>query len=168
MRIRAGIPAIIMGETGCGKTFLVKMFSLLYNVPQQENENNLSEDDINMNHIYILKFHSGITDKDIINFLKETKKKINQKEMKEIESYMEEFERDFEKDEKEKEKEKNNTIILIRIFKSFQKGYKSYKKEEIKKSIEKEVKNRKIIIFFDEINTCNCLGLVKNIICDKN
>ena len=30
LRIRAGIPTILMGETGCGKTYLVKMFSLLF------------------------------------------------------------------------------------------------------------------------------------------
>ena len=64
MRIRANIPTIIMGETGCGKTKLLQMFSFLYNFPQEyfidkesvENMNNFS------NYIWILRFHSGITE----------------------------------------------------------------------------------------------------------
>ena len=58
-----------------------------------------------------------------------------------------------------------------RLFRAKEKipdGYKKYNAEEIKKFIEEDIKNRKIILFFDEINTCNSLGLVKNIICDKN
>ena len=31
LRIRAGIPVIMMGETGCGKTSLIKMLSKLLN-----------------------------------------------------------------------------------------------------------------------------------------
>ena len=30
LRIRAGISTIIMGETGSGKTYLVKMFSMIF------------------------------------------------------------------------------------------------------------------------------------------
>ena len=29
LRLRAGIPTIIIGETGCGKTYLIKMFSMI-------------------------------------------------------------------------------------------------------------------------------------------
>ena len=55
LRLRAGISTIIMGETGCGKTYLIKMLSLIYG----QNEK-----------LYILKFHAGITDDMIINLLK--------------------------------------------------------------------------------------------------
>ena len=170
MRIRAGIPTIIMGETGCGKTFLVKMFSLLYNIPQREyeNEQNLSENDINLDYIYILKFHSGITDKDINNFIKRTIEKVNDKDEKECNKYINIFNKDYNKDVDLKDKEYENTFILMRIFKKFPEGYKKYNIKEVKQSIKNDIKSRKVIIFFDEINTCKCLGLVKNIICDQN
>ena len=47
-------------------------------------------------------------------------------------------------------------------------GYKKYDKEKMKREIENKIKRRKVIIFFDEINTCKSLGLVKQIMCDKN
>lgn len=106
MRIRAGIPTILMGETGCGKTYLVRMFSLLYNIPQHISEINPSESDIpqhkskinpsesdipqhisevnpseNDINMYTLKFHSGITDEDINNFIKKLLKQLNKKRM---------------------------------------------------------------------------------------
>ena len=170
MRIRAEIPTIIMGETGCGKTFLVKMFSLLYNIPQQENENegNQSENDINLDYIYTLKFHSGITDKDINNFIEETIRKVNKKDEDELNRNMKIFNKDYDDDKKLKDKEYYDTFILWRLFKKFPKGYKQYNKKEVKKSIKEDIESRKIIIFLDEINTCKCLGLVKNLICDKN
>ena len=55
LRIRAGIPTIIMGETGCGKTYLIKMFSYIYGKDSKS--------------IFILKFHAGTTEDDIIKFI---------------------------------------------------------------------------------------------------
>ena len=54
LRIRANIPVIMMGETGCGKTSLIRMIKELKN-----------------NAMYILNIHAGIVDKDIINFMTE-------------------------------------------------------------------------------------------------
>ena len=57
LRIRANIPVIMMGETGCGKTSLIRKLSEMIN-----NGSN--------NKMKILNIHAGTTDKDIISFLK--------------------------------------------------------------------------------------------------
>ena len=62
LRIRANIPVIMMGETGCGKTYLIRKLSELLN-------NGSSK------RMKILNIHAGINDKDIIEFLE--KKVIN-------------------------------------------------------------------------------------------
>ena len=56
LRITANIPVILMGETGCGKTFLIKKLSEFLNNGKK-------------NKIKILNIHAGINDKDIIRFL---------------------------------------------------------------------------------------------------
>jgi len=56
LRIRANIPIIMMGETGCGKTSLIRKLSEMLN----RGENKLK----------ILNIHAGISDKDIIYFIK--------------------------------------------------------------------------------------------------
>ena len=53
LRIRSNIPVIMMGETGCGKTALIRKLAELKN-----------------NKMEILNIHAGTTDKDIINFIK--------------------------------------------------------------------------------------------------
>ena len=58
LRIRANVPVIMMGETGCGKTSLIRKLSELIN--------NGSTDKMK-----ILNIHAGTTDNDIIKFLKE-------------------------------------------------------------------------------------------------
>ena len=57
LKIRANIPVILMGETGCGKTSLIKMLSKLLNNGDEKK-------------MIIFKIHAGITDKDIIDFIK--------------------------------------------------------------------------------------------------
>jgi len=57
LRLRANIPVIMMGETGCGKTALIKKFSELKN-------------DGDSKKLKILNIHAGTTDNDIINFIK--------------------------------------------------------------------------------------------------
>ncbi len=54
LRIRANIPAIIMGETGCGKTSLVRYLAKTCDVP-----------------FHVFNFHAGVTEIQIINFLEE-------------------------------------------------------------------------------------------------
>ena len=56
LRIRANIPVIMMGETGCGKTSLIRKLSELINNGSSEK-------------MKILNIHAGTNDKDIINFL---------------------------------------------------------------------------------------------------
>ena len=84
LRIRAGLPTILMGETGCGKTYLLEMFSLLY---CQNPEN-----------IYTLKFHSGIKDKDINDFIQNSIKENEKKEKELIDKFSKEFDDDYKKD----------------------------------------------------------------------
>ena len=91
LRTRAGIPVIMMGETGCGKTSLIKILSSLLNKGNMD--------------LKILNIHAGITDKDIIKFIEKVNKEANSD---------------------------NNS-------------------------------NAKIWIFFDEINTCNSMGLLSEI-----
>ena len=49
----------------------------------------------------------------------------------------------------------------------YEEQFKRYDKG-VKENIEKRIKKRKIIIFFDEINTCYSLDLIKRLICDEN
>ena len=57
LRIRAQIPVIMMGETGCGKTSLIRKLSeLIHNGDKTK--------------MKILNIHAGTNDKDIIKFLK--------------------------------------------------------------------------------------------------
>ena len=56
LRIRANIPVIMMGETGCGKTYLIRKLSEVLN-------NGSSK------RMKILNIHAGINDKDIEDFI---------------------------------------------------------------------------------------------------
>jgi len=58
LRLRANIPVIMMGETGCGKTALIKKLSELKNNGEG-------------NQMKILNIHAGTTDEDIIKFIEE-------------------------------------------------------------------------------------------------
>ena len=102
-RIRANLPVILMGETGCGKTSLIK---ILYDLQFKY----LNQIKYNM---IIYNIHAGITDKDIINFLNE-----------------------------------NNLFII----------------EENNINLINQNEEEKWI-FFDEINTCNSMGLLSEILC---
>ena len=79
LRIRANVPVIMMGETGCGKTTLIEMAYKL----------------INKQNIPIkkLNIHSGITDNDIIKFIKT----INEEVIKEDKILLEEKKMDQKK-----------------------------------------------------------------------
>ena len=59
MRFRANIPVVIMGETGCGKTRLVRFMCDLLKQKAPRCENML-----------IMKTHGGITDEDIFKIVK--------------------------------------------------------------------------------------------------
>ncbi|KAL4499719.1 hypothetical protein ABPG72_017259 [Tetrahymena utriculariae] len=93
LRIRSNIPIILMGETGIGKTALIKFLTYV------------------MNDIFIYKaIHSGVTEMDIIDMIK-----------------------------------------------------------SLENEISKYQNNKKIILFFDEVNTSIlCSGLFKEIIVDRH
>ena len=55
LKIRAKVPVIMMGETGCGKTLLIRKLSEIMNPGECK--------------MKILNIHAGISDRDIINFI---------------------------------------------------------------------------------------------------
>ena len=55
IRIRSNIPVIMMGETGCGKTSLIRKLSEMKNEGEQK--------------LKILNIHAGTNDDDIIYFI---------------------------------------------------------------------------------------------------
>ena len=101
-RIRANIPVIMMGETGCGKTSLIK---IIYDLKEKYVGSELEEG------MLIFNFHSGIVDNDIINWM--------------------------------------------------------YKYNLIYNNNDNEINtnNKQKWVFFDEINTCNSMGLLSEILC---
>ncbi|XP_052238404.1 E3 ubiquitin-protein ligase rnf213-alpha-like [Dreissena polymorpha] len=102
MRFRCGIPAIIMGETGCGKTRLVKFMCALQSPPGVE-----------VNNMLLMKVHGGITKGDIV-------RKVHSAE------------------------------------------------EKAKENVEKYGADMFTILFFDEANTTEAIGIIKEIMCDKS
>ena len=111
LRIRSNIPVIMMGETGCGKTFLIRKLSEMKNDGSSEN-------------MKILNIHAGINDKDIIDFI--------------------------------------NKVVLPDSISLKMK--EDIRREEYKKNgfIFEE---KKIWVFFDEINTCKSMGLISELMC---
>ena len=135
MRIRAKIPVIMMGETGCGKTTLIQMASKLINNNARDERRYFKKMNVN----------AGITDVDIHHFFKQLKNEVK----KDDEEMLNEKKIDFEGLSKENKNEylKNKSLKDI---------YSEY---------ENDIKNRKIWIFFDEINTCDSMGLFCEIFC---
>ena len=115
LRIRENIPVIMMGETGCGKTSLIRKLSELINNGEKKME--------------IMNIHAGITDEEIVKFLFEEK---------EIDGVKYPSIVDTAKSLKESEEKK-------------EKEYKEQGQKYFKK---------KLWVFLDEINTCNCMGLI--------
>ena len=124
LRIRANIPVIMMGETGCGKTSLIrKLYELLNN---------------GVSNMEILNIHAGVTDNEIINF--------------------------FYKDKKKGDKVIENSSIIAKAQKLKE------KEKEKKQKYDKEGQiyfEKKLWVFLDEINTCNSMGLICEIMTKK-
>ena len=112
LRIRENIPIIMMGETGCGKTSLIRKLSELINNGESK--------------MKILNIHAGITDQEIYDFLHHKEKEVDKNIIEEAE--------DFQKKEEIKKKEYEKQ------------GFKYFEK--------------KLWVFLDEINTCNSMGLI--------
>ena len=90
-------------------------------------------------HIKKMNIHAGINDEDIIKFMNKT----------------------------DKEVENEDNQILTKKIKEFEKNPEPYLKNNTRENIfgqyKKEIQDRKIWVFFDEINTCNSMGLFKEI-----
>ena len=105
---------------------------------------------MNKGKIYIKKMniHAGIVDKDIIKFIGKINAQIKNEDSKELETKKKEF-----RDMPEKSREaylKHNT------------------EKQIFQSYEDEIKKREIWVFFDELNTCNSMGLLTEILCKNS
>ena len=96
MRFRCGIPVIIMGETGCGKTRLIRFMCRLQAGPK------------GANNMFMMKIHGGTTENDV-------RKKVLHAE--------------------------------------------SVAKENAKDDID-------TVLFFDEANTTEALGMIREVMCD--
>ncbi|XP_053396356.1 E3 ubiquitin-protein ligase rnf213-alpha-like [Mercenaria mercenaria] len=101
MRFRCDIPVIIMGETGCGKTRLIKFMCSLQMPPGLQTSN-----------MILMKVHGGTTNRDIIRKVEEAEK-IAQENREKFGPHM------------------------------------------------------YTVLFFDEANTTEAIGLIKEIMCDK-
>ena len=127
-KIKASIPVILMGETGCGKTSLLKMLSIFMNKGSEK--------------MKTLNVHAGTNEEDIINFMNQVVLNNLQKDMDdELNSIMEKF--DANKDVAKYNREK-------------------YLVEHMEK-----IKKKKVWVFFDELNTCNSMGLITEIMCKR-
>ena len=66
LRIKSNIPVILMGETGCGKTSLIKMLSLIMHKGEDK--------------LKIMNINEGTIDQDIINFINKYEQEIESNE----------------------------------------------------------------------------------------
>ncbi|XP_052243455.1 E3 ubiquitin-protein ligase RNF213-like [Dreissena polymorpha] len=105
MRFRSDIPVVIMGETGCGKTRLVKFMCALQCPPG-----------VNVNNMILMKVHGGTIKDDIKRSIK-----------------------------KAEEQARQNVRMMAK--------YKT---------------NIYTVLFFDEANTTEAIGLIKEVMCDKS
>ena len=155
-RIRSNIPVIMMGETGCGKTSLIRIISKL-----------------KKNEMKILNIHAGITDDDIFQFMSQNDFIENYKKEMEEEKENEEFNKMYEEKMmeyknislNEDEQKKKIDEILKEIEAKKQEKMKEKEKNIKPKKIEDT--NKKKWVFFDEINTCNSMGLISEIMCKR-
>ena len=76
-KIKCGIPIILMGETGCGKTSLLNMLAIFMYKGTTK--------------MKILKCHSGTKDKDIIDFINNITDNIEKEEDEELKEIMEKY-----------------------------------------------------------------------------
>jgi len=96
--LRTDTPVVLMGETGCGKTSLIRIIAKLKSIP-----------------MYTLNIHAGIEDDDIIQFIRE-----------------------------------NNLY------------------NDPRKNKDMKTTDDMVLIFLDEINTCNSLGLITEIMLKRS
>jgi len=139
MRFRCNIPVIIMGETGCGKTRLIKYLCDLQKPPDRPNKPKSPE----INNMYLLKVHGGISSRDIINHVRKAQQlAARNKEL---------FDK-YTKDVKEMVKEERRK--------------KNIKLDEEGNEANEEPEEMFTVLFFDEANSTEAIGTIKEILCD--
>lgn len=136
LRFRAGIPVLIMGETGCG---LINAIA-----------------EINNYKMITFDIHAGITDNEIVHFM--VKHNLLEKEMK-----YDEFEGDVNHLNTSNNDEDSASVSISNFS---NKNTIKNENENVEEKNEKEDEKLKIV-FFDEFNTCNSLGLLTEIMCAK-
>ena len=136
-KIEASIPVILMGETGCGKTSLLKMLSIFFNK--------------GLDKMKILNIHAGINDEDIIQFINQIISDLKEY-LKNLSEIMKKLMEQYDKDTLSKIQDKEKAKSL---------------RENYQKEMEKKLKEEKIWVFFDELNTCNSMGLLSEIMCKR-
>ena len=140
IRFRTGIPVLIMGETGCGKTSLINAIV-----------------EICEYKMFTLNIHAGINDNEIVQFMVRhdlLEEKIN-----------------YDLDENGVENLFNNENQdsmsisgVVSVSNISNKEPKTNKNQLNNNNINDY---KLIIVFFDEFNTCNSLGLLTEIMCYK-
>ena len=130
LKIQASIPVILMGETGCGKTSLIKMLSIFMNKGYEK--------------MKTLNIHAGTNEEDIIKFMEEKVIKC--------------LEPDFQKELDE---------IMNKFDKENDEYKKNFNRDQYLESQKLKLKEKKTWIFFDELNTCNSMGLITEIMCKR-
>ncbi|XP_053389016.1 E3 ubiquitin-protein ligase rnf213-alpha-like, partial [Mercenaria mercenaria] len=151
MRFRCDIPVIVMGETGCGKTRLVKFMCDLMNQKQDGSTN-----------MIIMKVHGGTTDDDIKAKVKEAENIARENRKRGIVDVVEE-ESSIKNGHCENIDGDMNMMLVVDVPRA------SEKKESVHVSSTREKINRNVytVLFFDEANTTESIGLIKEIMCDK-
>ena len=128
-RVRANIPVVMMGETGCGKTSLLRVLSKLQNHGELK--------------MKIKNIHAGIEEEDIVTFIDKVENDLEN----EINEIMAIEQINFYENKKEYELNKKKFYDEFEYFEKFRNDLP------------------KLWVFFDEINTCDCLGLLSEILC---
>ena len=129
LKIQASIPVILMGETGCGKTSLLKMLSIFMNKGFEK--------------MKTLNIHAGTNEEDIISFMREIINNIDKEKEEELKKIMDRFDNQEEK---------------YRM---------AYNRNKILNAQKNKLDEKKIWVFFDELNTCNSMGLLTEIMCKR-
>ena len=137
IRLRTGIPVLIMGETGCGKTSLINAIA-----------------EINNYKMLTFNVHAGVTDNEIVQFM--VKNNLLEKEI----GY-DKFDDDIENLYSDNE----DSFSLIGSTSNLSIDIESNRNKNNNENDKND--DKLIIVFFDEFNTCNSLGLLTEIMCSK-
>lgn len=136
IRFKTGIPVLIMGETGCGKTSLINAI-------------------VEINNYEMLTFnvHAGVNDNEIVQFME--KNNLLEKNIG-YDKYDDDVENLYNYDNEDDSNSVSISNVSIDVQNSNNKVNEKDKNDDKLK-----------ILFFDEFNTCNSLGVLTEILCTK-